>query len=95
MVTSLQSEMAAEKSRSLSLQHQVNGGQNSLEGVRKELDEYRAKATKTLQSKGSFCQTIFSCNIVLTLQFSPLLLDKDIYIYRFFVYSFNEMKIFF
>lgn len=51
MVTSLQSQIAAEKSRSLSLQHQVNGSQNSLEGVRKELEEYRAKATRTLQSK--------------------------------------------
>ena len=52
MVTSLQSELAAEKARAVALQHQANGGQRAVEATKKELEEYRAKATRTLQSKG-------------------------------------------
>ena len=52
MVTSLQSELATEKARSLGLQHQANGGQRAVDAAKKELEEYRAKATRTLQSKG-------------------------------------------
>jgi len=51
MVTSLQSELATEKARSLGLQHQANGGQRAVDAAKKELEEYRAKATRTLQSK--------------------------------------------
>ena len=52
LVTSLQSELAAEKSRCVNLQHQANGGLRAVEAAKKELEEYRAKATRTLQSKG-------------------------------------------
>merc|ERR1719192_996364 len=51
MITSLQSDLALEQSRISSLQHQLNGCQRNLETSKKELEDYRAKATRTLQTK--------------------------------------------